>query len=49
MNPGPGQSWRLRVPLVGTREFGHDHVRVCHALESTELAGIYDQNSKCTK
>jgi|GEM_PF-3562132 len=49
MRAAAGKSRRIRVAVVGTGEFGRDHARVYGEFENAELAGIYDQNSKCTK
>jgi len=38
------ESKRVRVAVVGTGEFGRNHARVYHELESAELVGVYDQN-----
>ena len=35
---------RIRVAVVGTGEFGRNHVRVYRELDSAELIGVYDQD-----
>jgi predicted dehydrogenase len=35
---------KTRVAVVGTGEFGRNHVRVYRELADAELAGVYDQN-----
>ena len=38
------ESKRIRVAVVGTGEFGRNHVRVYRELDGVELIGVYDQN-----
>ena len=38
------ESEKIRVAVVGTGEFGRNHVRVYRELAGAELVGIYDQN-----
>jgi predicted dehydrogenase len=38
---------KIRVAVVGTGEFGRNHVRVYKELEGAELVGVYDQNPQC--
>jgi predicted dehydrogenase len=40
------ESKRIRVAVVGTGEFGHNHARVYRELEGVELVGVYDENSQ---
>jgi len=47
MSPAAGQ-WR-RIRVVGAGEFGRVHARVHRELESSELNGIYDRDSKRAK
>jgi predicted dehydrogenase len=35
---------KVRVAVVGTGEFGRNHVRVYRELEGAELVGVYDEN-----
>jgi len=49
MSPAAGQSRRICVAVVGAGEFGRLHARVHRELESSELDGIYDRNSKRAK
>ncbi|HEY6945156.1 MAG TPA: Gfo/Idh/MocA family oxidoreductase, partial [Candidatus Acidoferrum sp.] len=35
---------KVRVAVVGTGEFGRNHVRVYRELDGVELVGVYDQN-----
>jgi predicted dehydrogenase len=39
-----GDPKKIRVAVVGTGEFGRNHVRVYSELASVELAGVFDQN-----
>jgi len=40
------ESEKIRVAVVGTGEFGRNHVRVYRELAGAELVGIYDQNQE---
>ena len=40
-----GDARKTRVAVVGTGEFGRNHVRVYREMESVELAGIFDQDA----
>lgn len=37
---------KVRVAVVGTGEFGRNHVRIYRELEGIELAGVYDKDSE---
>ena len=39
---GAGNSRKIRVAVVGTGEFGRNHVRVYREMENVELAGVFD-------
>ncbi len=39
-----GEPRKVRVGVVGTGEFGRNHVRVYRELPAVELAGVYDQD-----
>ena len=40
-----GDPRKIRVAVVGTGEFGRNHVRVYREMESVELAGIFDRDA----
>jgi predicted dehydrogenase len=44
MSAAAEQSKKVRVAVVGTGEFGRNHVRVYRELEGVELVGVHDQN-----
>jgi predicted dehydrogenase len=46
MSGAAGQSNRIRVAVVGTGEFGRNHVRVYRELEGADLLGVYDLDSE---
>jgi len=39
-----GDPRKIRIAVVGTGEFGRNHVRVYREMEGVELAGIFDQD-----
>jgi predicted dehydrogenase len=41
-----GPTKRIRVAVVGTGEFGRNHVRVYREIEGAELVCVYDQNAE---
>ncbi|HKI10938.1 MAG TPA: Gfo/Idh/MocA family oxidoreductase, partial [Candidatus Acidoferrum sp.] len=40
-----GDPRKIRVAVVGTGEFGRNHVRVYREMGSVELAGIFDRDA----
>src|SRR5208337_649869 len=44
-----GDPRKIRVAVVGTGEFGRNHVRVYREMESVELAGIFDRDEARAK
>jgi predicted dehydrogenase len=46
MSAALGEQRNVRVAVVGTGEFGRNHVRVYRELEGIELAGVYDKDSE---
>ena len=46
MSAAAAESKRIRVAVVGTGEFGRNHVRVYRELEGVELVGVYDESAE---
>src|SRR5208337_4046099 len=40
-----GDPRKIRVAVVGTGEFGRNHVRVYREMEGVELAGVFDRDA----